>query len=242
MTQSTTSSTTAADPAGALLAAVNSLSPDLRAIATTHPAWAATRAESYERFEFLGDAVLGAAVADILVARFPASDEGRLARMKARVISRDTCAAVALQGGLDRILAERAAQLRARAVDDVLSRRNVLAAVCESILGAVHLERGFEAARSLVEAAFGDHLDAAAEAPNDHKSALQEMVQGFGQSVSYVPAGVSGPAHEPVFTELVLVDGRELGKGRGLSRRAAQQQAAHEAIRAAGTSDADPAD
>ena len=79
---------------------LNDLPDDLRRRALTHPAFAAARAESFERLEFLGDSVLGLAITDELYRRFPDLDEGELTRMRAKVVSRDSCAVVARESGL----------------------------------------------------------------------------------------------------------------------------------------------
>ncbi|WP_375456936.1 ribonuclease III [uncultured Methylobacterium sp.] len=197
--------------------------PSLLARALTHVSKAAGRAGSYQRLEFLGDRVLGLAIADRLYAAYPDADEGDLSRRLAGLVRRETCAAVATAWdvGPHLVLGQ----------GEVLGggRRNqtILADVCEAILGAVFLDAGYEAARAIVEAAFRPAEPTGAPRGRDAKSALQEWAMARGLAIPlYEVVERSGPDHAPRFRIAARVDGLEPGVGDGPSKRLAEQEAA----------------
>ena len=197
--------------------------PSLLARAVTHVSKAAGRVGSYQRLEFLGDRVLGLAIADRLYAAFPEADEGDLSRRLAGLVRRETCAAVATAWdvGPHLVLGQ----------GEVLGggRRNqtILADVCESILGAVYMDAGYEAARALVESAFRPAEPTGAPRGRDAKSALQEWAMGRGLAIPvYEVVERSGPDHAPHFRIAARVAGLEAGIGEGPSKRLAEQDAA----------------
>jgi ribonuclease-3 len=188
------------------------------------------RGDSYERLEFLGDALLGAAVADELVRRFPRAAEGELARMKAYAVSRDACAVVADRLGLaPRLLAEGRA-LAHDGVEQLVENRRVLAAVCEAVIGAAYLANGWEPTRAAVVAAFADRVRFAETGHLDAKTALQEHLQRQARSVEYVVVDDTGPPHRRRFVSAALVDGVEVGRGEGVSKKTSEQEAAAAAL------------
>lgn len=197
--------------------------PDLLTRALTHSSKAAGRGGSYQRLEFLGDRVLGLAVADTLYAAFPEADEGDLSRRLAGLVRRETCATVAAawEVGPHLILGQ----------GEVMGggRRNqtILADVCEAILGAVYLDAGFAAARALVEAHFRPAEPTGAPRGRDGKSALQEWAMGRGLPIpTYAVIERTGPDHAPRFRIAAQIEGLEPGHGEGASKRIAEQAAA----------------
>lgn len=196
----------------------------------THAAWSTTSRPSFERLEFIGDAVLGLAVADELARRFPAAAEGRLAPFKAYAISGAACARVAERIGLDRRFAEVA--LAAGAAREIGASRRVLAAITESAIGATFLAHGWERVRPAVVEAFAEELEDAAAQAADPKTALQEVLQRQGRSLEYVPMRQTGPAHRRRFEVAVRVDGVALGVGTGTTRKSAEAAAARAALAA----------
>ena len=198
--------------------------------AFTHASWAGDRAESYERLEFLGDSVLGLAIAQELYDRFPEYQEGRLAKIRAHVVSRQSCAVV----GRRLQLGERLAQHSGTTDTDELARlatnRNVLAALVEACLGALYLEHGFEPIREAIVGAFADRIEYAIEGHVDYKTELQEELARRGQAVSYSVLEVEGPPHDRRFTCAAVLDGQEMGVGTGPSKKAAEQAAARKAL------------
>ncbi len=208
------------------------LPEELRAAALTHTAWAASHADSFERLEFLGDAVLGSVVAEELVRRHPAADEGELTLRKISVISREACAAVARREGID-VLFVQAAPDRAEALE-LATRESVLAALTEATIGALFLERGYEEAAVATVASFAPEFDAAGSAEKDPKTRLQEVAQAEGLVASYELEWSTGPAHDRRFRSRALVDGEVVGRGTGRSVKASEFAAAGDALKSLG--------
>ncbi len=197
----------------------------------THTSWAPSREDSYERLEFLGDSVLGLAIARELYERFPEYPEGQLAKIRAHVVSRQSCAVVGRRLDLGQRLIERGADSVPREELERLSvNRNVLAALVEAALGALYLEHGFERIREAVLAAFADRIDYALTTYVDYKTELQEELARRSQSVSYTVLEVDGPPHDHRFTCAAIIDGEQAGSGTGASKKAAEQNAAREAL------------
>jgi ribonuclease III len=138
---------------------------------------------------------------------------------------------VARELELGRRLVERAGATQA---DDELERlsrnRNVLAAVIEAALGALFLQHGFAAIEDAVVAAFSKQIEHALTTRVDYKTDLQELLARSGRHVMYVEISVEGPPHERSFTCAAIVDGEELGRGEGRTKKAAEQEAARETL------------
>jgi ribonuclease III len=190
---------------------------------------------SYERLEFLGDSVLELAVARSLYESHPDFSEGRLAKIRSHVVSRQSCAVVARELDLGRLLEDRG---KGELPDDELERlvrnRNVLAALLEAALGALFLEHGYEKIEKAVVAAFADRIEYALTSFVDHKTELQEALAREGRAVKYEIIEIEGPPHERRFTCAAFVDGEQLGIGSGASKKAAEQEAAQQALEALG--------
>ncbi len=211
------------------------LDPELREEALTHRDWAPRRSRSYERLEFLGDAVLGVIVTTALFSRHPGSSEGELTRMRQRVVSREACARVARACGLPEAMVQAAPTARADDAAAMARRPSVPAALAESVIGAGWIGPGPAATTSAVLGAFSEALDAAPARMLDPKSALQEHVQGAGGTpVRYEITGHDGPPQDRTFHARVTQDDVVLGSGSGRSKQAAEQQAAAAALRVLG--------
>jgi ribonuclease-3 len=232
--RSTTSPATADRPEAPepLRALIDGLPEELRRLAFTHTSWVGRRERSYERLEFLGDSVLGLVIAHHLYGRFPDSPEGDMAKVRAHVVSRDSCAAVATDLRLDEDVRARGAELGAAQIEiDGLSRSpGVLAAVTEAVVGATYLDQGVEGVAEPVVDAFSSRIEYALAEHVDAKTVLQEELARRGASVTYGVADVSGPPHQRWFTSLALVGGRELGRGAARSKKASEQLAARQAL------------
>jgi len=177
-----------------------------------------------ERLEFIGDRVLGLAIAELLSERYPEANEGELARRFNRLVRGETCAKVARGLGLGThlILSESEAGSGGRA------KSTILADAMEALLGAIFLDTGFEAARSAVRRYWASQsADINTSAGPDAKSALQEWAQGQGLALpKYVEIARKGPDHAPRFTSEVRIPGKPPARGEGASKRAAEQAAA----------------
>ena len=143
--------------------------------------------------------------------------------MRSHVVSRATCAEVARELDLGRRLVERADSTQTEGELERLARnRNVLAAVIEAALGALFLQHGFAAIENAVVAAFSDQIEEALTSRVDQKTDLQELLARTSRQVTYVEISVEGPPHERRFTCAAIVDGEELGRGEGRTKKAAE--------------------
>ena len=197
--------------------------PELLDEALTHVSAPKADGQSYQRLEFLGDRVLGLAIADLLYRTFPGAPEGELSRRLAELVRRESCAEIAIAWDVGPYLKLGAGEAHAG------ERRNqtILADVCEAIIGAAFMDGGYEAARDLVERAFQPLLEAPRRPLRDPKSALQEWAQGRGlPPPTYEIVEQTGPDHAPRFRVMVKVKGAETEFGLGTSKRIAEQAAA----------------
>ncbi len=212
----------------ALATLVEQLPEELRRRAFTHSSWVAERVESYERLEFLGDCVLGLAVGEELYRRAPGADEGRLAQQRAYVVSRPSCAIVART--LDLAEAFERERVRRGAEGRIEISRNMLAALCESVIGAAFLHHGYRETADAVIEAFRERIEYAEQGFVDHKTELQERLARQGASVSYRLMEATGPAHRRSFTSAAMLGDAIIGTGEGPSKKASEQAAAEEAL------------
>jgi ribonuclease-3 len=179
--------------------------------------------------------VLELAVARALYDAHPDFSEGRLAKIRSHVVSRQSCAVVARELDLGQRLQERGAnELPDDELERLVRNRNVLAALLEAALGALFLEHGFEKIEKAVVEAFAGRIDYALTSFVDHKTELQEALARDGRSVKYEILEIEGPPHERRFTCAALIDGEQLGVGSGASKKAAEQEAAQHALEALG--------
>jgi ribonuclease III len=213
---------------------IDSLPPPRLAQVFTHTSWAPDRPSSYERLEFLGDSVLELAIARVLFDRFPEASEGRLAKIRAHVVSRHSCAGVARELGLGERLTEYAGEVPPPELQRIARSRNVLAALLEAAIAAVYLEHGFDTAAPAIVAAFEDRIEYARTSHVDNKTELQEALARTGRQVQYVVLEVEGPPHDRRYVCAALVDGDQAGVGRGSTKKAAEQEAAEQVLRSLG--------
>lgn len=207
------------------------LDADLRREALSHREWAGKRARSYERLEFLGDAVLGVIVTAELFMRHPDRTEGDLTRMRQRVVSRDACAQVADACGLPGAMVAAAPASRAAEAGVMAGQPNVRAALAESVIGAGWIGPGPAATTSAVLGSFAGAIDLAPSRMLDPKSELQEEVQARGADrVRYEITGEEGPPQDRTFRARVILRDKEIGAGSGRSKQAAEQAAAAAAL------------
>ncbi|MDB5373765.1 MAG: Ribonuclease 3 [Belnapia sp.] len=199
--------------------------PQLLTQALTHRSAAdpkRSQLDSNERLEFLGDRVLALLVAEWLAERFPQEREGDLGKRLGVLVARDTLLQVAENLGLAAVI--RVPQSEGRA--GLRERANVLADAVEALLGALYLDAGLPAARTLVRREWEAQLGADPRPPMSAKSRLQEYTLGRGLGLpEYRLVSTTGPSHQPVFVVSVAAAGRE-AEGLGESKRAAEQLAA----------------
>lgn len=176
--------------------------------------------------------MLELAIARALFDRFPDASEGRLAKIRAHVVSRQSCASVARSLGLGEILVQAAQDVPGPELNRISLSRNVLAALLEAAIAAVYLEHGFEPVEAAIVEAFAERIEFASTGHVDSKTELQEALARTGRIVQYEVLAVEGPPHERRFVCAALIDGEELGVGRGTTKKAAEQEAAAQALEA----------
>jgi len=183
--------------------------------------------------------VLGLAVAWALHERFPDADEGRLAKLKAFVVSRRSCGVVARRLELDDLVLARASgteDQRRELAGSATSLGNVL----EALIGATYLSRGFDTVRDAVVEAFADRIAYGVSSYVDYKSTLQEHLAMSGLVAEYRLIQTDGPPHARAFTSEVVVAGSAAGRGVGRSIKKSEQRAAHAALLGSGVSASAP--
>lgn len=231
----------AAERAAELLALARRLGHDFRDLElldralthTSHANEAGPDVRHNEPFEFLGDAVLGFAVADLLHRRDPDGDEGTKSRMRAHLVAEPSLAHRAQALGLPELL------LLGRGEEKTGGRRKAAlwADAYEAVVAALYLDGGTEAALRFLERDFGAEVSAGPQdAIVDHKSALQELLQARGHSVpEYAVVDESGPSHRRRFRVECRIAGRAVSVGEGSSKKEAQQESARRALELLGS-------
>jgi ribonuclease-3 len=197
--------------------------------AFTHPsAVEANPLKSYERLEFLGDAVVGLCVAEYAFTHWPDLREGDLTKMRVAVVNGTFLAEKQAEQGFSDLIVFGASELgqSARGMNSALEDS------FESLVGALYLDAGFDVASRWVLGCLGSYVnpDVAVQATNP-KSELQEIVQKYNSIVEYRIINSSGPAHAPKFVAEVLIDGEPRAQAKGASKKEAEAAAAAEALR-----------
>ena len=199
--------------------------PALLVLALTHASArpGARPDQDNERLEFLGDRVLGLAVAELLAERFPNAREGELARWFNQLVRAETCAEVAQEWDLGAYIVMSGGE----AESGGRRKKTILANTCEAVLGAVFADGGYEPAKAVVRRFWERHLQALHAAAPDAKSLLQEWAQGRRLPLPrYLEIAREGPDHAPRFTAEVQIEGIAPERGQGANKREAEQAAA----------------
>lgn len=194
-------------------------------LALTHSSARATARpdQDNERLEFLGDRVLGLAVAELLADAFPKAREGELARWFNQLVRAETCAEIAQAWDLGDFILMSGGE----AGSGGRRKKTILANTCEAVLGAVFADGGYEAAKRVVRAFWEPQLGVIEAAAPDAKSVLQEWAQGRRLPLPrYLEVAREGPDHAPRFTAEVQIEGVAPERGEGTNKREAEQAAA----------------
>ncbi len=202
--------------------------------ALTHSSYANEerhQCESYERLEFLGDSVLGFITARHLY-EHDRGPEGELSKLRAAVVCEKALCGYSKQLGLGEFMRLG----RGEARNGGAERPSILADMYEAVLAAIYLDGGLEPAERFVLRFIIPEIDNQRRRRfRDNKTALQEIVQqNPGESLEYVLVGASGPDHDKVFTVELHLNSNVIGRGRGHSKKEAEQEAAREALRLMG--------
>lgn len=196
--------------------------------ALTHSSYASeNEADSYERLEFLGDAVLELAITLEIFGALDDASEGRMTRIRATIVDEATLASVARRIGLPAALRLGVGEDRSGGRD----RASIQSDVVESVLGAVYLDGGAQASLDVVLRLLGETVAdrLASSQVSDSRSMLQEHLARKGQVVSF-DYERSGPDHAVVYTATASVDGHVVGTGTGASKKTAAIDAARDAL------------
>ncbi len=197
--------------------------------ALTHSSYANERKINkigdYERLEFLGDAVLELISSEFLFQEHQEMSEGELTKTRAAMVCEPSLAFCAR----DLELGEFISLGKGEEMTGGRNRDSIISDVMEAIIGAIYLDSGFEEAKRFI------HRFILSDLENkvlfyDAKTILQEKMQKQGRDVQYVLTGEEGPEHDKLFSVEVRFGGRVLGKGKGHNKKAAEQQAAYEAL------------
>jgi len=200
--------------------------PQLLELALTHPSAVIGSDAHYERLEFLGDAVLDLAIADLLMRQFPNAKEGPLSKLRASIVNARTLALKAQALDLGALLRLGKGEEKSGGREKV----SILAAAFEALIGAIYTDGGIAPAQRVVEFLFtGDIGGPAAE--RDYKTELQELsYRRFRTQPIYELVSAEGPDHAKRFTTRIRIGSRELGSGAGGSKKQSEQAAARQAI------------
>lgn len=180
-----------------------------------------------QRLEFLGDAVLENVISNYIYQKFPDYDEGKLTRLRASIVSEEPLYLAAEKIGLSKFILLGAGE---RATGGA-NKPSVLSDTLESVFAAVYLDGGFFEAQRVILNVMEEILNDPSERPSDYKTALQEYLFRNGTvNIDYNLVSMVGPSHNAVFTAEVLCNGKFLGRGKGSSKKRAEQAAAKEAL------------
>lgn len=198
--------------------------------ALTHPSYAGDyHVDSYQRLEFLGDAVLELYVSETLYKKHASLTEGVLTRMRAELVCEEALSSAAKRLGLNEDIRLSVGEERSGGRE----KPSILCDVMEALIGGVYLDGGIEASGRLIELAIGENMEnhPTESGHLDVKSHLQALLQSKGDMPEYELISQTGPAHKPVFVYQVKVNGSVLGEGEGGSKQAAQTEAAKCALK-----------
>jgi ribonuclease-3 len=196
--------------------------------ALTHRSVGARGGAHNETLEFLGDAVLGLVMSELLVRAWPGADEGTLSRRRAALVNEQALAGKARRYDLGALLMLGRGEEKTGGRD----KPSLLAGVFEALLGAIFLDAGLEPARAIIARAFAAELEVEpAVETREFKTRLQELSQRlFRLTPEYTLLSTSGPDHAKYFESHVAISGRVYGRGTGASKKLAEQAAAREAL------------
>lgn len=182
-----------------------------------------------ERVEFLGDSVLGLIVSSYLYEHLPDHPEGHLSHLKAYLVGADMCITYMQKWGVEEFLLLG----RGESANIGRGRERIVADLFESLMGAIYLDGGLECAKDCFLNSFSSFLDQeVAEPMRNWKADLQDYSQKkFQKPPAYEVLKEEGPAHDKVFLVAALIDGVEVGKGEGASKKEAEQEAAKDALK-----------
>ena len=201
--------------------------PDLLIRALTHGSVSSETRPDNQRLEFLGDRVLGMVIAEALFVGDPMASEGQMAPRYNALVRKETCADVARQVDLGKVLKLG----RSETLSGGRRKLALLGDAMEAVIAAIYLDAGYEAAQEVILRLWGDRIANVDEDARDAKTALQEWAQARGLAPpAYIETAREGPDHAPIFTIKAQLDGHGDAEAQANSKRAAQQAAAQKLL------------
>ena len=195
--------------------------------AVTHSSITPKLSENYERLEFLGDRVLGVAVASMMYDTFKREPEGNLSQRFMALVCKESVAEVARKLGFEKFVLSDSI--------DIKTNDSVLSDVCEAIIGALYIDAGCEKAVNFVQKNWRPLVNTHKQPPKDAKTQLQEVAHERSlPNPTYTAVGKEGSEHEPIFHMQVEVEGIEPQKGKGRNKKMAEQDAAEKMLKKLG--------
>lgn len=198
--------------------------------AFTHSSASKIATENYESLEFLGDSILDFIVAKQLMIENPDAHEGALTQRRADIVSQEP-----LEKAMQKLDISRYMTVgKGEKVSNILSHTKVMSNLFEAIVGAIYLDSGnVDAAERFILSALKPHFDGSVkhDEERDYKSELNEFATRHKLKVEYVTVNVSGASHNPTFAVDVMIDGVSAGRGKGKSKKSAQQESAKIALK-----------
>lgn len=197
----------------------------------THVSWVGENlGDSYEKLEFLGDAILDAFVATYLFNNFDLT-EGNMAKVKAEVVSEDSLARIAIKWKLEDHIKVSKGEINAASLNGEF-KNSILCDIVESTIAGIYITEGYDFTQELILPHFKEIIAEAVKSPGgkDHKSNLQEVCVSHMLSHPVYEIIASGPDHDVMFETTVIVQGFIAGKGEGPSKKKSQQAAAKNAL------------
>jgi ribonuclease-3 len=195
---------------------------DLYKLALSH---ASVSKESNERLEYLGDAILGAIVADFLFKKFPFKDEGFLSEMRSRIVKRDSLNTLARKIALDKLVIYKNASRK-------MGFKSIYGNALEALIGAIFLDRKYKTAEKFIlQQLIKPHIDINETISNNQnfKSILIEWAQKEAKEISFTIVNEDGTNHDKVFISEIVLDSKAISQGHGHSKKKAEQAAAEKA-------------
>lgn len=200
---------------------------ELFEIAFTHGSYGVQNGKNYnyERLEFLGDSILNLIVSEYLFNKYPKYEEGKLTKLRANYVCQTALIYYSHELGLDEHIKI--------SLDENISENEILsitADVFESFLGAIYLDQGMEFAKDYISKIIFKYIDDEKVFFHDYKSAMKEYGDAEEVSVEYEIIEEYGVPHDKTFVTAILVDGKEMGRGKGKNKKESEQIAAKEAM------------
>jgi ribonuclease-3 len=191
--------------------------------ALTHPSFAKkSNKNNYQRLEFLGDAVLGLIIAEILIKNYPQANEGELSKRQAYLVSGEVLSQVAAQIGIGEVIKFSEGE---KIIGGKANKRN-LENACEALIGAIYLDSNLDNCQKFILQNWQNIIDQNQETPKDPVSFLQEIVQSKSKQLPiYNIEKIGGNSHQPVFQAVVKFDDKEY-QAQGFSKKEAQKNVA----------------